>query len=264
LSGLGSRVELIHRGAHVLTGFDADIRAHLTEELARAGISLNMQRLVTRIDKGPRSLTLRLDNGATLEVDMVLLAVGRKPRTHGLGLERIGVQLDERAAVRVDEYSRSSVEHVYAVGDVTARRQLTPVALAEGQAVALSLFGPAPRPVDYGYVPSAVFSHPSVGTVGLSEQAARERYGELDVYKSYFRSLKHALTAREKRTLLKLVVERASQRVVGLHMVGDYAGEIVQGFAVAMNMGATKADFDRTIGLHPTSAEEFVTMRSSS
>jgi len=153
---------------------------------------------------------------------------------------------------------------VYAVGDVTARRQLTPVAIAEGQAVAVSLFGPEARPVDYGYVPSAVFSHPSVGTVGLTEQAARECHGELDVYKSHFRPLKHALTSREKRTLLKLVVARASQRVVGLHMVGDHAGEIVQGFAVAMNMGATKADFDRTIGLHPTSAEEFVTMRQTS
>jgi len=263
-SGLGTRVELIHRGSAVLNGFDADMREHLTHELARGGVSLHMQRQVARIDKHPSSLTLQLDDGTPVEVDVVLLAVGRRPRTRGLGLERIGVQLDERGAISVDAYSKSSIDHVYAVGDVTARRQLTPVAIAEGQAVALSLFGPKAQPVDYGYIPSAVFSHPSLGTVGLTEEAARERFGELDVYKSHFRPLKHALTSREKRTLLKLVVDRASQRVVGLHMVGDHAGEIVQGFAVAMNMGATKADFDRTIGLHPTSAEEFVTMRQTS
>lgn len=260
-SGLGTQVELIHRGAHVLTGFDGDVRRHLTDELARDGISLHLQRHVQRIDKQNQSLSVQLDNGAALAVDAVLLAIGRRPRTHGLGLERLGVRLGPDGAVQVDDYSKTNVDHVYAVGDVTARRQLTPVAIAEGQAVALSLFGPNAQPVSYGYVPSAVFSHPSVGTVGLSEEAARERYGELDIYKSHFRPLKHALTAREKRTLLKLVVERTGQRVVGLHMVGDYAGEIVQGFAVAMNMGATKADFDRTIGLHPTSAEEFVTMR---
>jgi glutathione reductase (NADPH) len=204
-----------------------------------------------------------LDDHSTLEVDQVLLAVGRQPRARGLGLELAGVELDPRGGVRVDARSRTNVEHIYAVGDVTARRQLTPVAIAEGEAVVRELFGQPSTPLDYDLVPSAVFSQPNVGTVGLSEHAARERYSEIDVYKSHFRPLKHALTGREKRTLLKLIVERASQRVLGLHMVGDHAGEIVQGFAVAMNMGATKADFDRTLGVHPTSAEEFVTMRTN-
>jgi glutathione reductase (NADPH) len=260
--GLGARVHLVHRGAHVLAGFDADVREHLTQELARSEISLHMSRRVARIDKHAQGLSLVLDDHSTLEVDHVLLAVGRQPRARGLGLERAGVELDSRGGVRVDARSRTNVEHIYAVGDVTARRQLTPVAIAEGEAVVRELFGEPSTPLDYDLVPSAVFSQPNVGTVGLSEHAARERHSEIDVYKSHFRPLKHALTGREKRTLLKLIVERASQRVLGLHMVGDHAGEIVQGFAVAMNMGATKADFDRTLGVHPTSAEEFVTMRN--
>lgn len=260
--GLGARVHLVHRGAQVLAGFDTDVREHLTQELGRSDITLHMSRRVVRIDQEAQALSLVLDNNSRLEVDHVLLALGRHPRTHGLGLEQAGVELDPRGAVRVDARSRTNVEHIYAVGDVTARRQLTPVAIAEGEAVARGLFGQEPAPLDYDLVPSAVFSQPNVGTVGLSEHAARERCSEIDIYKSHFRPLKHALTGREKRTLLKLIVERASQRVLGLHMVGDHAGEIVQGFAVAMRMGATKADLDRTLGVHPTSAEEFVSMRS--
>jgi glutathione reductase (NADPH) len=178
-----------------------------------------------------------------------------------LGLEAIGVELDEAGAVVVDDYSRSSVDSVWAIGDVTDRINLTPVAIAEGMALAKTLFGGEPTRPDYEGVPTAIFSQPPIGTVGLTEAEARERFGEIDVFRSRFRPLKHTLTGSGERTLMKLVVDRASDRVVGLHMLGDDAGEIIQGFAVAMKAGATKAVFDATVGVHPTSAEEFVTMR---
>ncbi len=269
--GLGSEVEIIVRHEGVLRGFDEDIRAQLAEELIREGTRIHekceIASITTPLDANARrrgELLVNLSNGKMLQVDRVLFATGRHPRTGGLGLSRAQVAQGPRGAILVDAFSRTSAEHIYAVGDVTDRRALTPVAIAEGSAVARTLFGGKPTQPDYEYVPSAVFSHPSVGTVGLSEEEARSRFAKVDIYKSAFRSLKHTLTHREKRTLMKLVVDGESQRVVGLHMLGDYAGEIVQGFAVALKLGATKADFDATIGIHPTAAEEFVTMRTRS
>jgi glutathione reductase (NADPH) len=269
--GLGSEVDLVLRHDGVLRGFDQDVTRGLAEELERDGIRLHRACGITSIEapleaeaRKRQELLVNLSNGQCLEVDQVLFATGRVPRTAGLGLERAQVALGPRGAIRVDAYSKSSADHIYAVGDVTDRRALTPVAIAEGSAVARTLFHGTPTKADYDNVPSAVFSHPSVGTVGLTEAEARERFANVDIYKSNFRSLKHALTRREKRTLMKLVVDRESQRVVGLHMLGDHAGEIVQGFAVAMKLGATKADFDATVGIHPTAAEEFVTMRTRS
>jgi glutathione reductase (NADPH) len=260
-SGLGARVDLVLRDELVLRGFDADLRRHLSDELERDGIGVHKKRRVEALRKRADCVCVELNDGSNIQADLVLFATGRKPRTRGLGLERAGVRLDEHGAIAVDRFSRTSVEHIFAVGDVTGRRALTPVALAEGGAVAKTLFQGTPCEPDYEFVPSAVFSHPNLATVGLTEEEARARYGRVQIYRSNFRSLKHALTRREKRTLMKLVVDADSERVLGLHMVGDNAGEIVQGFAVALKMGATKADFDRTIGIHPTAAEEFVTMR---
>jgi len=194
----------------------------------------------------------------------VMYATGRAPNSHGLGLEKVGVGLDDAGAVIVDECSQSSVPSIYAIGDLTNRRNLTPVAIAEGHALADSLFGGRPRSIDYDNVPSAVFSQPPVGTVGLTEAEARTRYAAVDIYKSGFKPLKHTLSRRDERALMKLVVDRETDRVVGAHIVGPYAGEIIQGVAIAIKCGATKAQFDATIGLHPTAAEELVTMRQKS
>jgi glutathione reductase (NADPH) len=190
-----------------------------------------------------------------------MFATGRSANTRGIGLERVDVMLDGIGGIVVDHYSRTSVENIYAVGDVTNRRALTPVAIAEGHAAAQTLFGKRAMKVDYTNVPSAVFSQPTIGTVGLTESEARAKLGAVDIYKSEFRPLMHTLSGRDERTLMKLVVDRATDRVVGCHMVGAAAGEIVQGMAIALQCGATKAQFDATIGIHPTAAEEFVTMR---
>ncbi|MFT3927207.1 MAG: glutathione-disulfide reductase [Myxococcales bacterium] len=261
-AGLGAQVDLVLREELVLRGFDEDMRSHLTAELSRDGVRVHAKRTVSRLHKDGTDVVVTLNGGELLLADQVLFATGRVPRSQGFGLERLNVQLGARGAICVDAYSKTSADHVYAVGDVTDRRALTPVAIAEASALARTLFQGTPTRVDYENVPSAVFSHPNVGTVGLSEAEARARYARVDVYKSNFRALKHALTRREKRTLMKLLVDAESQRVVGLHMIGDHAGEIVQGFAVAMKLGATKADFDSTVGIHPTAAEEFVTMKT--
>jgi glutathione reductase (NADPH) len=193
--------------------------------------------------------------------DGILYATGRRPLTADLGLEAAGVELDEKGAIRVDAYSRSSVPHIWAIGDVTDRLNLTPVAIREGIALAATLFGDRPTPVDHENVPSAIFSQPPLGTVGLSEERARKEYGEVDIYYTRFRPLKQTLTGSDEETHMKLVVNPATDRVVGVHMLGPEAGEIIQGFAVALKAGATKAHFDATVGIHPTSAEEFVTLR---
>ena len=190
-----------------------------------------------------------------------MFATGRKPNTAGLGLEAAGVKLAADGAIVVDQYSKSSVDSIHAIGDVTNRLNLTPVATSEGMALAKTLFGGLPTPVDHENVPTAVFANPNLGTVGLSEDAARKRFGKLDIYKSAFRSLKHTMGKSEERIFMKLVVDAASQRVVGAHMLGPDAGEVIQGIAIAVKLGATKAQFDATIGIHPTAAEEFVTMR---
>ncbi len=260
-NALGVEVTLVIRGDTVLRGFDDDVRAALTTEMKKRGIAIRCETVVSDIEKRGDVLSVLTGDADTLEADAVLYAVGRVPNTGGLGLEAAGVALGEAGAVIVDELSRTRVESIYAVGDCTNRKNLTPVAIAEGRAVAATLFHDTPTPVDHAHVPSAVFSQPPVGTVGYSETDARARFGAVDVYVSSFRPLKHALSGRDERSMMKLVVERAGQRVVGCHVVGADAPEIVQGFAVAIRCGATKAMFDTTIGIHPTAAEELVTMR---
>lgn len=260
--GLGVDVTQVHRGPLFLRGFDDDVRRHLAEQMQGRGIDLRFETTVTAIAKARSGLRASLSDGSQLETDLVLFAIGRHPNSADLGLEEAGVELAPDGAIRVDAYSRTSVPSIWAIGDVTNRINLTPVAIHEGVCLSETLFGAAPRSPDHENVPAAVFSQPPVGTVGLTEAAARERYGEIDVYRSTFRALKHTLTHGHERTLMKLVVDRRTDRVVGLHMVGPEAGEIVQGFAVAIKAGATKADFDATLGIHPTAAEEFVTMRT--
>jgi glutathione reductase (NADPH) len=260
-NALGAKVTLVLRSETVLRGFDQDVRAFLTAELRKKGIEVRCDSFVRDLEQRNGGISLMTRSGETLEVDTVLYATGRVPNSHGMGLEEVGVEVDQRGAVVVDEWSRSAVESIYAIGDVTDRINLTPVAIAEGRALAETLFHDNPMKMDYANVPSAVFSQPPVGTVGLSEYQARERYGVVDVYVSSFRPMKHTLSGRDERAMMKLVVDRASQRVLGCHMVGADAPEIVQGLAIALKCGATKAQFDSTVAIHPTAAEEFVLMR---
>lgn len=261
-NGLGSRTTVLYRGEQVLRGFDDDVRNHLANELVKSGIDLRLNSDVSRVEKqADGSLRLTLTDGSQLEADAVMAATGRKPNTQGLGLEALGVALDGQGAVKVDGFSRSSVPHIYAVGDVTNRINLTPVAIREGHAFADTVFGNKPRQADHNDVPSAVFSQPPVGSVGLSEAQAREKYGQVDIYRTSFKPMRHTLSGRDERVLMKLVVDAATDRVVGAHMVGPEAGEIIQGIAIAVKAKATKADFDATVGIHPTAAEEFVTLR---
>ena len=262
--GLGAKVSVVHRGELFLRGFDEDVRRAVAAEMRRREIDLRFNRQVARIDKLALGIRATLDDGATVEADLIMFATGRTPNTHDLGLERAGVKLDHEGAVVVDSYSCSSVPNIYAVGDCTDRMQLTPVAIAEGQAVAETLFHGNPKTPDYENVPTAVFSQPPIGTVGLTEAEARERYRAVDVYKSSFRPLKHTVSGRDEHSFMKLVVDRETDRVLGCHMVGTDAGEIIQGLAIALKCGATKAQFDATVGVHPTAAEEFVTMRNKS
>ncbi len=259
--GLGVKVTQLYRGELFMRGFDDDLRLMLAEEMRKRGVDLRFGAEVTRIEASGKGVRATLNDGSILDADLIMYATGRAPNTRGIGLERAGVKLDAAGAVVVDRYSRSSQGNIYAVGDCTNRAMLTPVAIAEGQAVAETIFNHNPVAVDYSLVPSAVFSQPSLGTVGLTEAQARERFGAIDVYKSHFRPLRHTLSGRDERTFVKLVVERKTDRVVGCHMVGADAGEIIQGLAVALKCKATKADFDTTIAIHPTAAEEFVTMR---
>jgi glutathione reductase (NADPH) len=260
-NGLGVETTLAYRGARLLRGFDADLRERIAEEMGRKGVAIRLNANPARLEPGIR---VTYEDGATQEVDLVLFATGRKPNTAGLGLEAAGVKLAADGTVQVDAYSRSSVESIHAIGDVTNRVNLTPVATAEGMALARTLFRGEPTTVDHGNVPTAVFADPNLATVGLPEEQARERVGKVDIYKASFRALKHTLGAHEERTFMKLVVDSASQRVLGAHMIGPEAGEIIQGIAIAVKLGATKAQFDATLGIHPTAAEEFVTMREKS
>jgi len=266
-NGLGSQVTQLYRGEQVLRGFDEDVRAFISSEMVKSGVALRLNTDVAAIafERGAEGMRVELLDGSHICVDAVLYATGRVPLTDGLGLEAVGVQQTATGAIKVNDQYQTSVPSIYAVGDVTARVQLTPVALAEAMVVVDALFGPAagkaPRSISYDFIPTAVFTHPNIGTVGYSEAQAVEQFGKVSVYKSDFKALKHTLSGSTERTLMKLIVEDATDRVVGLHMVGADAGEIVQGFAVAMKAGATKAMFDSTIGIHPTMAEEFVTMR---
>ena len=262
LHGLGAEVTQLYRGPLFLRGFDDDVRAHLAAELRAQGIDLRFDADVERVEKASDgSLGATLSDGRRLEGDAILYATGRHPNTRELGLEALKVELHPNGAIAVDAYSRSSVPNVWAIGDVTDRVNLTPVAIHEGMCLAATLFDGRPTKPVHENVPSAVFSQPPIGVVGLTEAQARQRIGDVDVYRTRFRELKHTLSGREERTLMKLVVESGSGRVVGAHMVGDHAGEIIQGVAIALVCGATKAQFDATIGIHPTSAEEFVTLR---
>jgi glutathione reductase (NADPH) len=262
MNGLGSQVTQLYRGPLFLRGFDDDVRQVLAEEVRKKGVDLRFDTNVTALEKAADgSLRATLTDGSVEVADQVLFATGRKPNSADLGLEEVGVELDVKGAVVVDQYSCSSVPSIYAVGDVTDRLALTPVALHEAMCLVKTLFEGKPTAPVHADVPAAVFSQPPVGSVGLSEAQAREQYDAIDVYRSRFRPLKHTLTGGDETTMMKLVVDRASDRVVGLHMVGADAGEMTQGFAVAIKCGATKAHFDATVGIHPTSAEEFVTLR---
>ena len=265
--GLGAQVTQLYRGEQILRGFDTDIANFVADEMRKKGVNLHTRAGVERIERMPAEggarLRVTLRDGSTQIADQVLYATGRAPNTAGLGLAEVGVQLAANGAVMVDAHYATSVPGIHAVGDVIDRIHLTPVALAEAMALVDHLFGAKQRAVDYETIPTAVFTHPSVGTVGLSEAEARARYGTVRVFRSEFKALRHTLSGSTERTLMKLVVDAASDRVVGLHMVGADAGETIQGFAVALKAGATKAVFDATIGIHPTAAEEFVTMREA-
>jgi glutathione reductase (NADPH) len=256
----GSRVTLVIRRDMVLRGFDEDVRTALTAEMVKRGITIVADCRVSDIERRDDGLSVMTAAGDTLEVDAVLMATGRAPSTRDLGLEGLGVGVDAKGAIQVDARSRTAVESIYAIGDCTDRKNLTPIAIAEGRAVADSLIGGRATTVDYRNVPTAVFSTPAVSTVGLTELEARAQLGAVDVYVASFRPLKATLSDRDERVMMKLVVERATQKVVGCHMVGPDAAEIIQGFAVALTCGATKAQFDATVGIHPSAAEEFVTM----
>ncbi len=261
-NGLGSSVTQLYRGDAVLRGFDHDVRRVVGSELVKKGVDLKLEADVASIEKTPSGLLLTLVDGGSLEVDQVMYATGRVPLVRDLGLVDIGLNVKADGRVVVDDFSQTSIEHIYAVGDVTSRVNLTPVALYEGHSFADSVFGGHARPVNHEYVPSAVFSQPPVGTVGYSEEDAVTHFGPIDVYLSEFRAMKHTLSGRDEKTMMKLIVEQKGQKVVGIHIVGPDAPEIVQGFAVAVKSGLTKERFDCTIGIHPTAAEELVTMRS--
>ena len=259
--GLGVQTTLTYRGKRLLRGFDAEVGSRVAEEMSGRGVNICFGCEPAALRKKGGAIEIEFTDGRMMQTDLVLFATGRRPNTAKLGLEQAGVKLAADGAVIVDKFSRSAVESICAIGDVTNRINLTPVATAEAMWLARTLFRGEPSPIDHDNVPTAVFSNPNVATVGLSEEKARERYGELDIYKATFRALKVVMSDNAEKTFMKLVVDRASQRVVGAHMVGADAGEIIQGVAIAVKLGATKAQFDATIGIHPTAAEEFVTMR---
>jgi glutathione reductase (NADPH) len=260
-SGMGSDVCQLYRGPMFLRGFDDDLRGHLAGEMRDRGIDVRFNSVPVKIELGTGSVRATLDDGGQIEANQILCATGRHPNSQGLGLEGVGVACAPSGAVLVDEYSKTSVPSIHAIGDVTDRINLTPVAIHEAICLVNTLFNDRPMMPFHESVPAAVFSQPPLATVGLTETEARARHGEVDVYRSTFRALKQTLTSSSTRCLMKLVVDRASDRVVGLHMAGHEAGEIVQGFAVAVRAGLSKAQFDETVGIHPTLAEEFVTLR---
>ncbi|NLT99717.1 MAG: glutathione-disulfide reductase [Pseudomonas lundensis] len=262
--GLGAETSLLYRGEMFLRGFDGSVRKHLHEELLKRGMDVQFNADIARIDKQPDgSLKATLKDGRVLEADCVFYATGRRPMLDNLGLETTGVKLDKRGFINVNDLYQTDEPSILAIGDVIGRVQLTPVALAEGMAVARRLFKPEQyRPVDYNMIPTAVFSQPAIGTVGLSEEQALEDGHQVQIFESSFRPMKLTMTDCQERTFMKLVVDAETDKVLGCHMVGPEAGEIVQGLAIAMKAGATKQHFDETIGVHPTAAEEFVTMRT--
>ena len=261
-NGFGCNVTEIIRREELLYGFDDDLRVALAQEMRNRGVEIHTRTQVVRIEKAPREgYTVVTGTGQELSADLVMYATGRGPNTKGLGLDAVDVETTAKGAIVVDEWQRTSVPNIYAVGDVTDRINLTPVAIAEGRAVAETLFNDNPIRMDHGDVPSAVFSQPPIGTVGLSEEQARKKYGEVDIYAARFRPMKNTLAGRDERTFMKLVVDARTDRVLGCHMLGTDAPEIIQGLAIAVKCGASKKMFDQTVGIHPSAAEEFVTMR---
>jgi glutathione reductase (NADPH) len=260
-AGLGVDTTLLYRGPKILRGFDEELRDHLTQELFKRGIDVVCNAVPTAIEKRRSRFSVTLKDGNTVETGLVMFATGRIPNTKGIGLEAAGVALGADGEIIVDEYSRTSVDNIYAIGDVTDGFNLTPVAIREGHAFADTVFGNKPVAPEHELVPTAVFSTPEIATVGLPEDEACERYPKVDIYKANFRSLKHTLSGRDERMFMKLLVDGDSGRVVGCHVMGPDAAEIVQMAAIAMKLKATKADFDATVALHPTAAEELVTMR---
>ncbi|MEL6998337.1 MAG: glutathione-disulfide reductase [Pseudomonadota bacterium] len=261
LNGLGSEVTQVYRKDMILRGFDGEMRTHVAAEMAKKGVAFKFNTDVTRIDKTNAGLVVTLTDGSTQEVDLVMFATGRIPNTAGMGLENAGVALGKKGEVIVDAWSQTNIPSIYAVGDVTDRMALTPVAIREGQAFAETIFNSNPTKPDHELVATAVFTQPEIGTVGLGEEQAREEH-ELDVYVSTFRAMMHTISGRDEKMLMKLIVDKSSQKVLGVHIVGHGAGEMIQMAAIAVKMGATKADFDRTVAVHPTASEELVTMKT--
>jgi glutathione reductase (NADPH) len=260
-NGFGSEVVEIIRQPELLRGFDEDLRVYLGGEMRIRGVDIRANTQVARIDKTGRGYTVTTTAGGKIETDCVMYATGRAPNTKRMGLAEVGVEMRENGAIKVDEWQRASVKNIYAVGDVTDRINLTPVAIAEGRAIAETLYNNNPIRMDHHDVPSAVFSQPPIGTVGLTEEQARKQYGEVDIYQARFKPMKNTLSGRDERTFMKLVADAKSDRIVGCHMLGPDAPEIIQGVAIAVKCGATKKQFDATVGIHPSAAEEFVTMR---
>ncbi|MEX1251984.1 MAG: glutathione-disulfide reductase [Hyphomonas sp.] len=261
-AGLGVEVCLVYRGETVLRGFDEDVRLAVHEGLKEAGVRVITKTVFTRIEMTDDGLCVKLENGHEVKADVVMMAVGRQANTDGLGCEKAGVRLGARGEVAVDDWSRTGAANIFAVGDVTDRVNLTPVAIREGHAFADTEFGGKPWKMDHTDIPTAVFSQPEVGTVGISESQARREHGEIDIYKTKFRPMKNMLNGDQTRTFMKLVVRASDQRVLGVHVVGDDAAEMIQMAGIAVKMGATKDDFDRTCAVHPSAAEELVTMRT--
>ncbi len=260
-NALGAKVTEIIRADNILRGFDMTMREALRDEMTKKGIEILSECQVQSIEKTAKGFSIRLDQDDFIEADLVMYATGRAPNSRNIGLEAVGVEMDKGGAIKVDAYSHTNVQSIHAIGDVTDRIQLTPVALAEGMALAHTIFGGKPTSVDYGNVPSAVFSQPPIGTVGMTEAQARENH-RVAIFLSRFRAMKHTLSGRDEHSVMKLIVDKDTDRILGAHMLGADAPEIIQGIAIAIKAGATKAHFDATIGIHPTAAEEFVTMRT--
>lgn len=263
-NGLGSKTTLAYRGPAVLRGFDEDLRQGLTEAMVARGVDVRLNAAPKKIEKAGDSYVLYFEDGSSLETGLVMFATGRVPLTEGLGLETAEVKLGGNGKIEVDEYSQSSQPSIYAVGDVTDRVNLTPIAIREGAAFVETVFKDNPSKVDHSQIPTAVFSQPEIGTVGLSEDQALEQVSAIDVYKSQFNPMRNTISNRVERTLMKVIVDQASQKVLGVHILGPDAGEMTQALGIALKMGATKADFDATVALHPSAAEELVTMKEKS
>jgi glutathione reductase (NADPH) len=259
--GLGSKVRILHRGDKLLRGFDDDIRAHMHIEVERGGTQLTMKTTLTKLEKAGGAILATLSTGEKVETDTVLFAIGRDPNTQGLGLDRAGVKLDDAGAVIVDEYSQSCVESIYAIGDVTNRMNLTPVAIRDGHAFANTIYNKLPTAIDHSSVPSAVFGRPPIGSVGLSESDARRSFDSVDIYRTSFRPMRNMISGNQERTLMKIVVDGKSGKLLGIHIAGEDAPEMIQLAAVAVKAGLTKQQLDSTMALHPTASEELVLMR---